>query len=94
MSAACSRRALLGAADLLSAADPQKKVLVVYSTRRDTQFSTVGDQTLPRLLERGLGTKADYYAEYIDAARFPEAQYKDAFRDYLALKYGTPSSTC
>jgi signal transduction histidine kinase len=65
----------------------QKKVLVVYSTRRDTQFSTIGDQTLPRLLERGVGQKIDYYAEYIDAARFPEAEYGTAFRDYLALKY-------
>src|SRR5204863_4015015 len=65
----------------------QKKVLVVYSTRRDTQFAAVGDREVPRLLERGLGQKVDYYSEHIDAARFPDEQYKTAFRHYLKLKY-------
>ena len=29
----------------------------------------------------------DYYSEYIDRARFPDAQYKHGFRDFLRLKY-------
>ena len=65
----------------------QKKVLVVYSTRRDTQLPTVADRELPRLLEQGLGSRPDFYSEHLDAARFPEAQYQAAFRDYLRLKY-------
>ena len=65
----------------------QRRVLVLYTTRRDTQFSIVGDQTLPGLLEKGIGATVDYYAEHIDGARFPEAEYGRAFRDYLALKY-------
>jgi signal transduction histidine kinase len=77
----------LGGAQSVWAADDQQRVLVVYSTRRDTQLATIGDQTMPRLLERGMGKNVDYYAEYIDAARFPEAQYAGAFRDYLRLKY-------
>jgi hypothetical protein len=75
------------ATEIAWADEGQKKVLVLYTTRRDTQFSIIGDQTMPGLLDRGLGAKVDYYSEYIDGARFPEEQYKGAFRDYLALKY-------
>lgn len=49
----------LGQPAPVAAADEQK-ILVVYSTRRDTQFSTVGDQTMPGLLERGLGNKVGF----------------------------------
>ena len=65
----------------------QKRVLVVYSTRRDTQLPTLGDREMPRLLEEALSAKPDYYSEYVDGARFPEAQYQQAFRNYLRLKY-------
>jgi signal transduction histidine kinase len=68
-------------------APPQKRVLVIYSTRRDTQLPTIGDREMPQLLEQALSARPDYYSEHIDAARFPEAQYQQAFRDYLRLKY-------
>jgi len=67
--------------------EAQKRVLVVYSTRRDTQLPTLGDREMPRLLEEALSAKPDYYSEYVDGARFPEAQYQQAFRNYLRLKY-------
>lgn len=73
--------------DVISAAETQKRVLVIYTTRRDTQFSSLGDRELPRLLERAAGAKIDYYAEYLDGARFAESQYAEAFADYLQLKY-------
>jgi len=69
------------------AADEQKQVLVVYSTRRDTQVAIVGDRELPRVLEAGLSRKLDYYSEYIDGARFPDPEYRTAFHDYIKLKY-------
>jgi hypothetical protein len=65
----------------------QKRVLVVYSSRRDTQLPTLGDREMPGLLAQTLSVKPDYYSEYIDGARFPETQYQEAFRDYLRLKY-------
>ena len=71
-----------------SAANERKQVLVLFSMRRDTQIATVGDREMPRLLERGLSSKIDYYSEYIDAGRFSDEQYRKAFRQYLALKYG------
>ena len=69
------------------AAVDQKKVLVVYSTRRDTQIAIAGDREVPRLVEKAFGMRPDYYAEYIDGARFPDAEYKAAFLHYLRLKY-------
>jgi signal transduction histidine kinase len=67
-------------------AQPQKQVLVVYSTRRDAQIVAIGERELPRILEEGLG-RVDYYSEYIDEARFPDLAYQQAFRDFLLLKY-------
>src|SRR5262245_51867641 len=78
---------LVEAADTPKGAS-QKKVLVIYSTRRDTRLPIVGDRLLPRLLEAGLKVTPDFYSEYIDAARFPDSSYQSAFDTYLKLKYG------
>lgn len=68
-------------------ADPQKQVLVLYSTRRDAQIAVIGDHELPTLLEQRLSTGLDYYSEFIDQARFSQIDYQRAFRDFLRLKY-------
>lgn len=62
-------------------------MLVLYSTRRDSQIAIVVDRELPRILEAGLSETLDYYAEYLDLARFRDAAYQPAFRDFLRLKY-------
>ena len=67
--------------------DPQKQVLVLYSTRRDAQIAAVGDRELPKILETDLAAGVDYYSEFIDQARFSEIDYQLAFRDFLRLKY-------
>jgi hypothetical protein len=72
---------------VVRAETPEKRVLVIYTTQRDTQFSIAGDQMIPRLLEAGVGAKIDYYAEHIDSTRFPEESYTKGFRDYLQRKY-------
>jgi signal transduction histidine kinase len=72
---------------LAAPAEPQKQVLVLYSTRRDARIAVVGERELPRMLDRGLQTRLDYYTEYIDRARFPEPEYRAALRDFLNLKY-------
>jgi signal transduction histidine kinase len=69
------------------AQDDHKSVLVLYSTRRDSEFSTISEAELPRTLDVGLGRNLDYYSEFIDLARFPESTYKSAFGDFLRLKY-------
>ena len=65
----------------------QKRILVLYSTRRDSQFSLVGERELPRILDDGLSRNLDYYAEFVDLARSPEPGYRTAFRDFLRQKY-------
>jgi signal transduction histidine kinase len=78
---------LVCVAGFASAAEPQKQVLVLYSTRRDAQIAVVGDHELPNLLERALPEGVDYYSEFIDSGRFSHAEYQTAFRDFLQLKY-------
>jgi signal transduction histidine kinase len=76
-----------GLASTVHAQSDHKNVLVLYSTRRDAQFSIVGESELPRILDVALGRNLDYYAEFIDLARFPVPAYRQAYRDFLRLKY-------
>jgi signal transduction histidine kinase len=70
-----------------SAATHQTRVLVLHSTRQDTQLALLADRDLPRILTNRLGRPVDYYAEYMDAARIPDAQHQRALRDFLYRKY-------
>ncbi len=69
------------------AADEHKRVLALYSTRRDAEFSIVGENELPRILDIGLGRDLDYYSEFLDVTRFPDASYRGAVSDFLRRKY-------
>jgi signal transduction histidine kinase len=68
-------------------ADEQKRVLVLYQPRRDSQVVVVGDRELPPLLGNGLPGGVDYYSEALDQSRFLNPEYQRAFRDSLHLKY-------
>lgn len=87
--AAAATLVLAHAAPVASAGtqDEHRAVLVLYSTRRDAQFSIVGEAELPRILDAGLDRNLDYYPEFIDLTRFPDPAYKLAFRDFLRQKY-------
>ena len=69
------------------AADRQKQVLVLYSTRRDAQIVSIGERDLPRILEDGIDEGVDYYSEYIDRARFPDPVYRSALYEFMRQKY-------
>ena len=77
----------LGGAAPAWAQDTQKRVLVLYSMRRDAQVAVLGDREMPRILERGLAGGLDYYSEFIDQARFSELAYQRSFADFLRFKY-------
>lgn len=70
-----------------SAATRQTRVLVLHSTRQDTQLAVLADQELPRILTSRLSRTIDYYAEYMDPARIPDQQHDAALRDFLYEKY-------
>lgn len=78
---------LAGAAAPVAGREQQRQVLVLYSVRRDAAIALVGDRELPQILEQRLAAGVDYYSEFIDSGRFPEPEYREAFRDYLAVKY-------
>lgn len=78
---------LLTAADSGWAQDAQKHVLLLHSARRDSVLAETGDRELSRLLDAALKGALDYFPEYVDTARFPDRQYRDAFRNFLRLKY-------
>jgi signal transduction histidine kinase len=59
----------------------------LYATRRDSEFSLVGERVLPRILEAVLDRNVDYHSEFIDFTRFTDPAYQAAFHDFLSLKY-------
>ena len=65
----------------------QPRVLVIHSTRQDTQLPLLTDRDLPRILSNRLSRTVDYYAEYMDPVRIPNRQYERVLRDYLRSKY-------
>src|SRR5262245_28573273 len=77
----------LAVARAAAAQDDQKTVLVLYSTRRDAEISVIGENELPRILDSGLDRNLDYYSEFIDVTRFPDAAYQRAFGDFIRQKY-------
>lgn len=77
----------LRAGQPVSAAERQKRVLVLYSTRRDAQIVIVGDREISNRLERSVPEGIDYYSEFLDEARFSRPEYRSAFRDFLRSKY-------
>ena len=83
---ACSFAALFRP---ISAQTPQKAVLVLIATRRDAPASTMLDTTIRSVLIEGLAGRLDYYNEYLDATRFPDADYQLALRDFLRRKYAS-----
>lgn len=79
--------ALLASVNSGRAQDVQKHVLLLHSARRDSVLAETGDRELSRMLDLALNGALDYFPEYVDTARFPDSQYRDAFRNFLRLKY-------
>jgi signal transduction histidine kinase len=79
--------AALGPAASARAQDRQKQVLILYSARRDAAVPVTGDRVLSEILDDQFDQRVDYYTEYIDFSRFPEAEYQSAFHDFLRTKY-------
>src|SRR6476620_5434841 len=69
------------------AAEPQKAVLALYGSRPDLPSNVIVDEILRSTLERELGPRLDFYAEFIDTARWPEAETQSAVHDYLRRRY-------
>src|SRR6185436_11599881 len=65
----------------------QKKVLVFYLMRKGATATDTAEEIYQKKLNEGLAGELDYYAEYVDLARFSGGDYQVAFRDFLKQKY-------
>ena len=72
-----------------AAPGPQKAVLVLIPLQRGSSMSIDIDGTIRTVLNDGLAGQLDYYTEYLDIARFPEADYQPAVRDFFRRKYAS-----
>ena len=71
--------AAIGLADVAAAQDGPK-VLVLYSSRADTELPLAGERDLPRIFQTGLAN-VDYYSEFMDvmvSGAGGEATYRDS----------------
>jgi len=66
----------------------QKKVLVLYTDRRDLPSTGRVDDAHRIALAAGLGSRLDYYSEYVDLIRFEDPKYQSALHEYLRTRYG------
>ena len=69
------------------AAEPQKAVLALYGSRPDLPSNVIVDEILRSTLERELGPRLDFYAEFLDTARWPERETQIALHDFLRSRY-------
>ncbi len=69
------------------ATTPQTVVLALYDGRPDLPANVIVDEIIRSTLERELGPRLDFYAEFIDTARWPEAETQSAVHDYLRRRY-------
>ena len=73
------------AAGVVAAQTPQKAVLAVFAGGQYVLGAPTEDVTIRRALGDALGV--DYYAEYLDLARFTAPGYEDSVRNFLRAKY-------
>jgi PAS domain S-box-containing protein len=69
------------------AAEPQKAVLALYGSRPDLPSNLIVDEIIRSTLERELGPRLDFYAEFLDTARWPEGEIQIAVHDFLRRRY-------
>jgi len=69
------------------ATTPQTIVLALYGGRPDLPANVIVDEIIRSTLERELGPRLDFYTEFIDTARWPEAETQSAVHDYLRRRY-------
>jgi signal transduction histidine kinase len=65
----------------------QKRVIVFYPASSQGAGFALLERELQRILGDRLGGRLDYYAEFLDLARFTNAEYQGALRDFLHRKY-------
>src|ERR1700752_2957127 len=66
---------------------PVRTALAVHYSSEDYPSNPVVDGAIRQVLHSRDQAPVDYFAEYLESARFPDEQATLAFRDYLLRKY-------
>ncbi|PYY13598.1 MAG: hypothetical protein DMG60_21610 [Acidobacteria bacterium] len=69
------------------AVEPQKVVLALYGSRPDLPANILVDEIIRSTLEKELGSRLDFYAEFLDGTRWPEEETQSAAHEYLRRRY-------
>ena len=69
------------------AAEPQESVLALYGSRPDLPTNIIVDEIIRSTLERELGPRLDFYAEFLDTSRWPERETQIEVHDFLRRRY-------
>ena len=64
-----------------------KRVLMLFSESKDLPANIFLERATPAELEKRSRARLEFYAEYLDATRFPSENYYRLFREYLREKY-------
>ena len=67
-------------------AGPAKRVLMLFSGSQFAPGSALVEQSVQQVLQKGPQI-VEFYAEHLDASRFPEEHHYRLFREYLQEKY-------
>ena len=81
---------MIGPAATARAAEPQKRVLALFSTRQGAPFAVVAQRNLPLMLRDGMKQGVDFQSEFIETPLFSRPEFPNAYRDFLRLKYQAP----
>jgi signal transduction histidine kinase len=73
--------------DTAQAQQGHRQVLVLHATRPDAQITAIAEAELPPALNAEFDGNLDYYSEFIDIARFPDAADRAAFAEFVRAKY-------
>ncbi|HEX4921040.1 MAG TPA: ABC transporter substrate binding protein, partial [Candidatus Bathyarchaeia archaeon] len=61
--------------------------MALYGSRPDLPANVLVDEIIRSTLERELGSRLDFYAEFLDTARWPESDTQTVVRDFLRRRY-------
>jgi signal transduction histidine kinase len=64
-----------------------KRILMLFSENKFLPGNALVEEAARRVLEKS-GHPLEFYAEYLDASRFPSQNHYRLFREYLRAKYG------
>ena len=83
----CLSLCLLAVTAPNAAAAGPKRVLMLFSEGKDLPVNVIAERAAKAELQSHSTNRIEFYAEHLDAMRFPGESYYKLFRKYLREKY-------